>query len=910
VRIIILGSTDGLDFDGIGQVSMARGADKGCDSDLLQEGFSAIKPFLVHESFFQCSLRRMGGYHSSAHRVRVDGKSFRLDAKKFHPRGVTYGPFAPNSAGEPFADPERTRRDFELIRRLNANLIRVYHVPPRWLLDLADEFQLKLLVDIPWSKHLCFLDHPLPQQEACAAVRQAVEQCAGHPAVFAFSLVNEVPADIVRWSGARAVEDFIDLLIAEAKAIDPDCLCTFANYPPTEFLRPRQLDFLCYNVYLHHPQPFQNYLARLQMIADSKPLIIGEFGIDSLREGEAAKCRILAWQIELVFRSGLAGTILFSFTDDWYKDGRQVEGWNFGLTAADRELRPSYETVREGFLKAPYFPLPRYPLVSVVVACYNGAKTLKACLDSLLNLNYPNVEIILVDDGSTDSTPLIAQLYKTVRYERHINQGLSFARNTGIRVARGEIVAFTDADCRVDEDWLHYIVGDLLADGFVGMGGHNLLPPDDSPVAAAVMASPGGPAHVMLDDTLAEHIPGCNMVFYKWALEEILGFDPIFRLAGDDVDVCWRLQQRGYRIGFSSAGFVWHYRRSTLGAYLKQQRGYGEAEALLVRKHPENFNSIGASIWRGRIYAPAKLGILFRPAMIYRGPFGTGLFQTLYEAQPAAVLGFFISIEYHFGVTLPLLVLSVAFPPVLPLACAAILLTFGVCVLAGAQAELPVDKSRLWSKPLVGLLFFLQPIVRGFARYRGRIGVPNSPPESWTQHEALERLPRTTSLDQACYWSDVGIDRHTFLATVLRCLDQQGWQSKTDQGWNDYDVEIYGNRWSQCQITTVSEGILPGLVRCRLRPLMSLPAKLLLASFLAIELLVIGVMQTDFPWIWLVLLTLPILAWWLEQEKKDLQRLVAAFLDEVARGHRMQRMEWDAPRKRLIPLEGTSPTGC
>ena len=56
-------------------------------------------------------------------------------------------------------------------------------------------------------------------------------------------------------------------------------------------------------------------------------------------------------------------------------------------------------------------------------------------------------------------------------------------------------------------------------------------------------------------------------------------------------------------------------------------------------------------------------------------------------------------------------------------------------------------------------------------------------------------------------------------------------------------------------------------------------------------------------WIWLVLLTLPILAWWLEQEKKDLQRLVAAFLDEVARGHQMQRMEWNEERDRLIPLD-------
>ncbi len=844
----------------------------------------------------------MAANASSAHRVRVDGKCFRLGPQKFHPKGVTYGPLKPDASGGCFGDLERARRDFELVRRLGANLLRIYHVPPRWFLDLAEEFGLKLLIDIPWSKHLCFLDDPRPKEEARAAVREAVKACAGHAAVFAYSVVNEIASDIVRWSGARAVEDFIDDLVAEAKAVDPDCLCTFANYPPTEFLRPRTLDFLCFNVYLHHRQPFENYLSRLQMIADAKPLIIGEFGIDYLREGEDRKCEILAWHVESVFRYGLAGTVLFSFTDEWFKDGRLVEDWTLGLTSADRVLKPSFHAVSKAFGMAPYFPLARYPRVSVVVACYNGAKTLKACLDSLTALHYPDYEVILVDDGSTDSTPLIAQLYKNVRYERHLNQGLSFARNTGIHAATGEIVAFTDADCRADEDWLYYLVGDLLRQGGVGVGGHNLLPPDDSPVAAAVMASPGGPAHVMLDDTVAEHIPGCNMAFYKWALDEIGGFDPIFRLAGDDVDVCWRLQQRGYRIGFSPAGFVWHYRRSTLAAYLKQQRGYGEAEALLVRKHPENFNSIGASIWRGRIYSPAKLGILFRPAMIYRGPFGSAMFQTLYASQPLSVMGFFISIEYHFLVTVPLIVLSVAFPNLLPLACVSAMLTVGVCVAAGLQAEIPADKGRLWSRPLVGLLFFLQPVVRGMARYRGRIGVPNAPPESWSRHEALERISQQSLPDELCYWSPSGMTRHAFVTAVLKTLDQQGWQSKADTGWGDHDVEIYGNRWSQCLITTVSEGVLSGLVRCRLRPVMSLPAKLLLGCFLAIQLIVIGLLQRDFVWVWMILLSMPILAWWLEQEKRDLQRLVAAFLDELARGHQMSRVEWDPARERLVPI--------
>jgi beta-galactosidase/beta-glucuronidase len=200
---------------------------------------------------------------SSTARVSVDGKFFRLGGTKFYAKGVAYGPFAPNAAGQPFASLEQTASDFAQIRELGANLIRIYHVPAKWFLDLAAERKLKVLVDIPWNKHLCFLDSPAHRAEAAEAVRRAVLACARHPAVFAFSVANEIPSDIVRWSGAPAVADFIDDLVHEAKRADPECLCTFTNYPPTEFLRPQSVDFLCFNVYLHQRQPFESYLARL-----------------------------------------------------------------------------------------------------------------------------------------------------------------------------------------------------------------------------------------------------------------------------------------------------------------------------------------------------------------------------------------------------------------------------------------------------------------------------------------------------------------------------------------------------------------------------------------------------------------------------------------------------------------------
>ncbi len=842
----------------------------------------------------------MGATVNTASRISVDGKFLRLSGKKFYARGVTYGPFAPNTSGDCFANLAQTKRDLALIQELGANVLRVYNVPPHWFLDLVLAHDLRLLVDVPWNKHLCFLDSEASSGEAMEAVRNAAKACGNHTAVMAISVLNEPPADIVRWSGAKQMAHFIERAVEEVKLIAPQCLCTFSNYPPTEYLRPLNIDFHCFNVYLHQQKPFDNYLARLQMIADGKPLVLGEFGIDSLREGEESQEEILNWQIETAFRGGVAGTFVYSFTDDWFKDGRQIRDWAFGLTTTERQAKLAFATVRRLYRIAPHFPLFSYPKVSIVVASYNGERTLDSCLKSLQHLNYPAYEVLLVDDGSTDSTESIARRYPEVQYIKHEqNQGLSVARNTGIAAATGEIVAFTDSDCRADEDWLHYLIGDLLNSPFTGIGGHNLLPTEDSWVAACVMASPGGPAHVMITDRLAEHIPGCNMAFYKWALDDIGGFDPLFRKAGDDVDVCWRLQQQGYQLGFSPGGFVWHYRRATTRDYIKQQLGYGEAEALLTHRHPEYFNWVGGSQWQGRIYSSGKFGVLLRSPIIYHGWFGAGFFQTLYSPTPSFTLMLVTSFEYHILITLPLVVLAALFRNLIPTTIASILLPMAVCIAAAWQSEIPKNQRRTGSRLLVAFLFFLQPIVRGWARYKRSLNVPRS---RLTRRENLESALREDSglsFREVEYWNDPGLDRLEFLGVVLERLDQRGWQHKIDTGWNQFDVEIFGSAFTHLQLTTVSEFLSQGkqLIRCRLQTEWTLFAKVLFFALLGLEIVIIGLVGSDTWWHWLILLTLPLMVWFLHKDQNKLRRLVSVFLDEVATDLKLKRMESEKPRK-------------
>ena len=108
-------------------------------------------------------------------RVRRDGKFFRLLDEKFYVKGVTYGPFAPNSDGDPLPSPELTRKDFEQIVEMGGNCVRIYHVPPAWFLELAQEKGLKIFLDVAWAKNLTFVGDAEVARQAHDAVRLAAK---------------------------------------------------------------------------------------------------------------------------------------------------------------------------------------------------------------------------------------------------------------------------------------------------------------------------------------------------------------------------------------------------------------------------------------------------------------------------------------------------------------------------------------------------------------------------------------------------------------------------------------------------------------------------------------------------------------------------------------------------------------
>ncbi len=787
-------------------------------------------------------------------RLQLNGKFLGTGDTKVFLRGVTYGPFRPADNGCEYKTRDSVNRDFSRIARNGINSIRTYTVPPRWLLDSAAEHGLRVMIGIPWEQHVTFLDERRRRRDIEERVRAGVREFAGHPAVLAYSVGNEIPAPIVRWYGRKKIERFIKRLYSAAKEEDPQGLVTYVNYPMTEYLQLQFLDFACFNVYLEKQDRLSAYLKRLQNIAGDRPLVMAEVGLDSRRNGLHKQAEVLDWQIRTLFEEGCSGAFIFSWTDEWHRGGYDIEDWDFGLTTRDRQEKPALDSVRENFEQVPFSKNGRkWPPVSVVVCVYNGASTLDECLKGLSQLDYPDYEVIVVDDGSQDKTSEVAQRYD-VRYVRIQNGGLSRARNVGLNAAGGDIVAYIDADASPDPHWLRFLAHSFLESEYAGIGGPNIHPGNGF-VSDCISISPGGPIHVMLTDDEAEHIPGCNMAFRRSALEEIGGFDPRFRIAGDDVDACWRMQAKGHRLGFSPAAMVWHYSRGSVGTYWKQQLNYGRAEALLERKWPEKYSCFGHAVWQGRIYGPTRNHSLpLAKSRVYHGVWGTGFFQTMYTPPDGALRNFLLMPEWVlawilFGL---LAALGLLWGPVLffvPVFVVCLGLSLAQAVSSAKQAceesRARLGRGHLKRWAVTSCLHLIQPV----ARLLGRLEKDLHP---WKRRGAKGFSFPVPG--QVAIWSQLWRSIPERLESMERSLKSHRLVVQRGGEFDDWDLEAWGGFAAAVRVTlTVEEhGDGKQMVRTRMRPRFAWKSLWLFPLFLGLSIASV----TDGAWIVCAVLSL------------------------------------------------------
>jgi O-antigen biosynthesis protein len=744
------------------------------------------------------------------HPVVLDGKFFSAGNRRFLIKGVTYGTFAPRRDGSQYPPDAVVARDLSAIAAAGFNTVRVYTPPPESLLDRAQAEGLRVMVGLPWTQHVAFLDDRAMSDSIRRDIPRQVRELARHPAVLMFALGNEISPGVVRWHGRRRIERFLRELCEEARAQSPTSLFTYVNYPPTSYLDLSPFDLYAFNVYLHRERDLREYLGQLQNLAGSKPLLLAEAGADSRREGDEGQSDITAMHVRAAFEEGACGAVAFAWTDEWWRGGSEVTDWAFGLVDRERRPKPALDRVARVFHEAPFSPArsAAWPHVSVIICAYNAADTIGECLASLDRLEYPDFDVIVVNDGSRDATGAIAHAWADGQTGRRIidveNGGLSRARNIGLEHATGAIVAYTDADVRVDPYWLTYLVQPLITSDVVGCGGPNVSPPDDPAVAQCVARAPGGPAHVLLDDRIAEHVPGCNMAFRREALGAVGGFNPIYLRAGDDVDVCWRLQARGWKIGFAPAALVWHRHRASVRAYWRQQVGYGEGEAWLALKHPDKFVG-GDMLWRGRIYSALPFVRGLYRERLNTGSWGTAAFPSVYNIGASGVS--------YLPASAGWMVLSLVL-----LAAGALLdrwfadiataaLTLGAAGVAASMAraaqfaitaEFPA--ATFPQRLLVGWLHLVQPLARLRGRVRGRFAAPSDLTASAaaTTVKALPAIGRALALTAGVrlerrFWTESWTSLPSLLEQLVTALRHQRGAGRVDvdEGWAErWDVAL------------------------------------------------------------------------------------------------------------------------
>ena len=757
-----------------------------------------------------------GALRRGAGRVTVDGKQFARDGRRFLFRGVTYGTFRPRADGARYPEAAQVAADLRAMADAGFTVVRTYTSPPDDLVDEATAAGLHVLAGVFYSDWRYLVGASRRQtaamaRQAEALVRAEARRLAGADGVLALCIGNEIPADVVRWHGAGPISEALSRLVSAVREEDPHRLVTYANYPSAEYLPLGDVDFLTFNVYLERRADLRRYLTRLHHLAGDRPLVLGEVGSDSAGTpaGEQAQARALDWQLETAVERGVAGTCLFSWTDEWWVGDAAVEGWHFGLTHSDRRPKPALAMARGWNARTVADLDATWPAISVVVCAYNAAETLDECLRHACALTYPRLEIIVADDGSTDDTASVAERHPRARLLRLPHAGLSAARNAGAQAATGELIAYLDSDAYPAPEWPYFLALALDSAKVGGAGGPNVAPPDDPGGAQAVAQAPGGPVHVLVGDDRAEHVPGCNMAFWREVLAQVGGFDPVYTAAGDDVDVCWKVLDAGWEIGFHPAALVWHHRRAGARPYFRQQRGYGRAEALVAARHPHRFNRIGTARWRGRIYRPAAPGRA-RPR-VYRGIYGSAAYQSVYAAashgvdvahqlSPAAILAA--------AVTLPLAALW-PIAALVPAAVVVALLALAVVDMTRARPPLGHEGSHLRFRLQVAWLNVVQPVARQWGRARHAAASVRPPHPAVVLPGPARRAPGGVIL-----LPEVG-PRADLTGDVVACLAAAGLRSTIPTGWEDHDVTVAASSLVKAQLLTSAHA---GAVQVRLRP--------------------------------------------------------------------------------------------
>ena len=319
---------------------------------------------------------------------------------------MTYGTFAPDANGDEYPTPEVVERDFALMAESGINTVRTYTAPPSWLLDLAHEYGLWVMVGLAAERYVGYRSTaPGPRSErADPHGRPWLQRPSFRPGVRGRQRDSGANHSLARSPASPAA----DWPPREGGACGrPRRTRYLRDVSVDGYLDLPSLDFVCINVYLEERDSFEAYIARMQTLSGDRPLVMGEIGLDSYRNGVEVQARLTLVEVRSAFEAGCAGSFVYAWTDSWYRGGEWGRGLELRVDRARQDGEACTRAVTHRFETVPVAEPETMPRFSVVVCTYNGSGTINSCLKNLLALDYPDYEVIVVDDGSTDSTAAI-----------------------------------------------------------------------------------------------------------------------------------------------------------------------------------------------------------------------------------------------------------------------------------------------------------------------------------------------------------------------------------------------------------------------------------------------------------------------------------------------------------------------
>lgn len=263
------------------------------------------------------------------------------------------------------------------------------------------------------------------------------------------------------------------------------------------------------------------------------------------------------------------------------------------------------------------------PFVSIIIPVKDEAGLLEACLESISHLDYSKsrIEVVVADGMSKDNSAEIATQYgaKVVLNEK---QTVAPGRNIAFKQAVGEIIAFTDADCFVDKNWVKNSLKYFKDENIACVGGPNLTPSNEGDFGRAVgfvfnqkLFSAGSiHARELKEVVEVKSIPGCNAIYRRNALDKVMPIDESL-LTCDDTELNQRLIDKGYKLLYTPDVFVWHYRRPNPKRLFKQMYRYAIGRLQVGKKDRRMINMVHIMVG---IALPVILAILiFSPFLFF-----------------------------------------------------------------------------------------------------------------------------------------------------------------------------------------------------------------------------------------------------------------------------------------------------